>query len=374
MSCPACGSASNNPDAEFCRECWHKLTPQLIAEAPAASTKIAAEEFETCPACWKPNPSGLKFCKHCGSEIHAAAAVAMQPTQPQSPKETPPPELVVQQSIQPPTRENPPPEPLSQQPIQPPTPQEAPPSGRVEPAITEAARVHPPVEKWPEQSTNTSSQRQDTRPSQPVTTQKQGNNNLGILIIGVILLLGGGGAYFWWQQSSDLPPAQEPSASQQTIATAAKKDEKLDQPQQNVSEPAIQPQEAEATVGPVVSTEPQLVPPAPTLPATTPITKPVTELRTTTVAAKPAPIESRPSTQTTPAEHAPIQPKSQHKQTPPTESNPETVPEIVARECAKERGFKHVICEEKVRFKLCDGQWGTKPGCPKYEHDDPFKF
>lgn len=356
MNCTACGSASNNPDAKFCSECWQKLSLQPIAESPAASAKVTAKQLESCPACWKLNPSGLKFCKHCGSEMHTVVALSTQTRQPQSLKEAPSSELVVLQSIQVPTQENSPPENVSQQPIQPPTPQEAPPSGLVEPAKNEPARVSPPVEERPEQSTNTTSQRLDTSPSQPVTTLKQGNTNLGILIISVVLLLGGGSAYFWWKHSSAVSPEQETSASQQTIATAAKKDEKQEQFQQNVSKSAIQPQKAEATVAPEVGTEPQPEPAAPTL------------------VAKPVPIESRPSTETAPAEPAPNQPKPRQKQTPPTESKPETVPEIVARECSKERGFKHVICEEKVRFKLCDGQWGTKPGCPIYEHDDPSEF
>jgi hypothetical protein len=43
--------------------------------------------------------------------------------------------------------------------------------------------------------------------------------------------------------------------------------------------------------------------------------------------------------------------------------------------CGKESGFGRKLCEEKVRLKLCNNQWGKIPGCPKYEKsEDGFQF
>jgi hypothetical protein len=32
--------------------------------------------------------------------------------------------------------------------------------------------------------------------------------------------------------------------------------------------------------------------------------------------------------------------------------------------------FERMICDEKVRFKICQGKWGTTPECPSYAQEE----
>lgn len=373
MDCPACGSVASINAANVCSECWHKLPSPTSAVTPTASTTAEPEKVETCPACWKKNQAGQQFCKHCGSEMHAAELVVKQP----APK-----------PVQPDTQAAPPPAPTHQEPARPVTQQDLPPTSAISLVKTEPAKIEPPVEAKPAQPARTPNQPQDAAPSQLVNAKKtvlqiigtvlriqKAQHQLGILIMGAVLLLGAGGAYYLWQKYSAVLTKQEPVAAQETVEprAATRPNSQQEPALQNDPESVPQPQVAEATVEHPAKPDPIPAPSAaPQSERTYQGDQPSTKPRNTGVS-KPAPIKESGLSQA-PTDTGGTQEKPSQKPAPKVESKPGTVEEIVAQKCVQEKGFKRVICEEKVRFKLCDGQWGVKLGCPKYEHDDPFKF
>jgi hypothetical protein len=45
-----------------------------------------------------------------------------------------------------------------------------------------------------------------------------------------------------------------------------------------------------------------------------------------------------------------------------------------ARErCAKENLISRIVCEQKVLFQYCNGNWGKVPQCPDSANPDPGK-
>jgi hypothetical protein len=372
MDCPACGSVATINAAGFCTECWHKHPVSPSASATTAPKTIASKEYETCPACWKNNQTGQQFCKHCGTEMNAADPVAKQP----EPK-----------PVQPATQAAPPPEPTQQESERAAAQQDVPPASPISLAKPEPAKITTTVETKPPQPDSTPTPSQDAVPSQPVDAKKtilkiigtvlrlhKAQHQFGILIMGVFLLLGVGAAYYLWQKYSAVLTEQEPVATREAVEPSAptKPNSQQEPVPQNESGP--QPLVAEATVEQPAKPDPMPAQSAAFQPESTHQgAQPSMEPRNTAVS-KPAPVKESGLSQPSQSGTGGTQEKPSQNPPQKAESKPGTVEEIVAHECAREKGFKRIICEEKVRFKLCDGQWGVKLGCPKYEHDDPLKF
>lgn len=400
MICPACGSSTNKPDAKFCRECGHGLTPQLREEASVcpgcgtvnkpgnkfcrscgaalqgvSDTAIAAvaaitEILEPCPSCGKPNSPGRRFCKHCGSEILATSVE--KSAEKISSLENPPNEPVSgdESTVIPVVAA--PSEISREEAVPPETEQEA---------KTEAAQIEQPAK--PPQVVLP-----DT-PGTPGTLDKghaetsggsktQVNVRLVASLAGILLLAGGGGAYMWWQQSPPQASMQEPLQTQDDgIAPIPMVPNVAAVPQLSKEQETSPPpptEIAEATVDPHINTASL---PQPAIRPIQPVaqdTKPAPIPTPTSATSRQAATKVRQAEPEFPQEFAPTPTRQQEKRPVLADAQPAGVPEIVARECASLGGFKRIVCEEQVRMKLCTGKWGTVPGCPKYEHEDPFKF
>lgn len=299
------------------------------------------------------------------------------------PSETPVAPPVVQEQIQTSAKDTHLPGPVTPTPVV--KPESTPAATPISLTKPEQVKVEPPLEarraepQRPAATAPVSPQRQSVNAKKPfsqIVPAALPTQKFGFLTMGILLLLGAGAAYYLWQKYAAVTTEQEPVASQTGVAIPVmhKKEKSQERGQQAEHEPVVQPQEAEATVEPPARPEP-IEATAPTSRTESPSqgAQPSTEPRNTAMS-KPAPVRESGLSQSSPTGTSGTQEKSSPKPAPKVEAKPAPVDEIIAQECAKEKGFKRVICEEKVRFKLCDGQWGMKPGCPKYEHEDPFKF
>ena len=83
-----------------------------------------------------------------------------------------------------------------------------------------------------------------------------------------------------------------------------------------------------------------------------------------------APVRVAPSTKAVQPQNAPASmnvPKAESSKPPSSnaESRPSAAPNDPFAECRKiTKYFERVFCEEKARFRLCQGKWGTTPECP----------
>lgn len=398
MICLACGSAANKPEAKFCRECGHKFNPQSVAEISACSrcgtgnkagskfcrscgavlttlpdTKLATAlpptgHLELCTSCGRTNPSGRRFCKHCGSQILAATRDEWAGKS-FSLAESPPAESIDElQAIQPSSPQSNKasavhlPEPEQQQQL-----------------LSEVAvPIVPPVEHLQISLPEASEQSHSSHPQASGLTRKPVNTRLIVLLAGVLLLGGGGAAYLWWQQTSAKPLTQGPFSTEEgEVASVPMKNQSSypQQPDKQEASPSIQPSIAEATV------RSETNPATPILPITKPL-QPISQQDATpspaqhqmTAPVKRVPSEPREAQPTVAQEPVATPPRRQERTSAQAETEPTGVPEMIEQKCAGLSGFKRVICEEETRMKLCTDKWGTIPGCPKYEHEDPFKF
>jgi hypothetical protein len=279
MICPACGSASNKPNAKFCRECGHELPQptevvpacprcgtgnkpgskfcrscgavlQAISDTTVASTPLTIETLEPCPACGKPNPTGRRFCKHCGSEMRApsekvaddastADNLPDNPAPSQVPKTSQPSAPLLEPTLE--THRAKPEELARVETVQ----------------IKQAAEIQkvalPPL---PDASAI-------GHPDSSGELKKPVNLWMVALLAGVVLLTGSSVVYMWWQQPRPQTPtgvALQSSAVDAASTPPPDKATPLHRPIETETLASPTPTVAEPTVAPLIDTSPRPLP------------------------------------------------------------------------------------------------------------------
>jgi hypothetical protein len=384
MNCPACGHAVSNPEARFCRMCGHDLSATVrhpcqqcnADNAPAAkfcrscgaSMTVAAGPADTkavtetrdCPACHAGNPADRRFCKACGHNLSVPAPVVIvaAETLPDAPiaieamaaedtlTEPAPAETTIQAPVMP--------EPatvFADKPLAA-VPDEAPLATSVEASSNDPADAGQPPS--------------GTTLTPLVSPPPQSKTVLMAGIAATVILAGGIGGYFWlWQAppkatGQAVPAPISPVVSPPQAATPATPPAVTnDLIVQATPEPRTEPLPAPTNARPASAQAKPVVPPVQStpLPPSQPASRPIANTTEPAPTPVPTPVERR----------APPAPARQ--------ASSGGVPEEIERMCGKESGFGRKLCEEKVRLKLCNNQWGKIPGCPKYEKsEDGFQF
>lgn len=207
-SCPNCGH-TNRASARFCGKCGFDVTTTAApaagqpvatspAQKPAAPSGPASAPPEFCPSCGREVAPGVRFCRYCGADLSAAAALPVQ---------APPPVAVapVQAAASTPAKTTTRPDPM---PVAPPA----------QPASSPARVASQPAPQ-PAQAT-------DAPPAQPAPARKGVSPWLFLLIGAAIgLLLGAGGLWsfqnFVTPQGTDNVVATPAPATEEIAPTEA---------------------------------------------------------------------------------------------------------------------------------------------------------
>lgn len=326
MECNACGAVYRD-GSKFCPKCG------------AASAEVP--EMVACVACTRPVKAGSKFCPHCGASQVEGAAGAPAPDWVAEPEQDTAPVPSSERHASPAA---PPDEPVKQT------------AAPVEPAPPEPIRpleipVEPPASfEIPSASVTPTSARPDTR--KPIL--------LWVSVVMVAATLAGGGALYFGLFSdgeSTVETTSAPHAATVPVAAA----------------PPVEPPRLLPEIAAVVEATPA-APEAASTPANTADTasapKATPSVPGDVRVQKKASARIAPSTETVQPQdaHASVNaPKAESSKlpSPGAESKPSAESNNPFAECRKiTKYFERVFCEEKARFKLCQGKWGTTPECP----------
>ena len=171
-------------------------------------------------------------------------------------------------------------------------------------------------------------------------TASAGSNNVFLIV--ALLLLVAFGWYFLRPEKSPSPPASEPPYLSTPLASGP-------QPAAQTATSAMPAPAMESTIkreSPAAAS-----PPAPSA-------KPVSKAKPKTrPLAKQAPEKAEPVPESPLSEPAPL------PVVPPPAAKPSMAAELEA--CNTRVFLGKAICVERVRWKFCQGRWGTTPECPK---------
>lgn len=299
-----------------------------------------------CVACTKPVKADSKFCPHCGASQVQDAADAPQWVKVTEPQDTAP-------------------LPSSDLPARPAAPPDVPAeqtAAPVEPApVSAPPELIPPLEHPVEPSASSAMSSASVTPTRarPDTRKPV---FLWMTVAVVAVALAGSGAWYFGLFSGGVsePAAEATQTASPPPETGVPAMEALP-----VEPPALLPEMAPIDEGTPAAREATGAPPAPKTQNQAAPSAPG-DVRVQ----QKAPVRAAPPAATVQAQDAPA-PVNVPKAESTKPSSPGAEPKPLAEandpfaECRKiSKYFERVICEEKARFKFCQGKWGTTPECP----------
>lgn len=341
MNCKQC-SAELNPGAKFCPKCGAAL--------------VGENESPPCVSCGKPLKPGAKFCPHCGaSQLQNTAPVHAPPVS----------DAPVGKTAVP-----------RQTPV-------ATPSIAVGPVLAEAA-VDQRKNQGRTQTAPVEPEQASKAPGldmQPPLHDAKNRKTWPLWLAGglAIVALGAGSAWYF-----HLIPGMTPksTAVQDAAITSQPTAPVADMSIEAGSAPAEEPVQAEGSAPMTES-----APPEPSVAKQTSPEKSVRAhatpppTRQGQTAASPTPAWATPQG-SSPASSSSAQAAQTESKSGVAAGEQTQDAVAVARPpqdpFAKCRGLSNFIerkwCEEKTRFKICQGRWGTAPECPKAEDNSEYQY